>query len=75
MIDFADDTLTLRVTEAASADILRADLPTITSAVAEVVGAPLKVVVRLDGAARTPPPVVEENDDGDLLGYAMKKLR
>jgi DNA polymerase III subunit gamma/tau len=75
MIDFADGTLTLRVTEAASADLLRPDLPTIERAVAEVVGVPLKVVVRLDGAARTPAPAVEENDDGDLLGYALKKLR
>jgi DNA polymerase III subunit gamma/tau len=75
MIDFADGTLTLRVTEAASADLLRPDLPTIERAVAEVVGVPLKVVVRLDGAARTPAPAVEESDDGDLLGYALKKLR
>ncbi|HXF33809.1 MAG TPA: DNA polymerase III subunit gamma/tau [Candidatus Acidoferrales bacterium] len=75
MIDFAEGTLTLRVTEAASADLLRPDLPTIERAVAEVVGVPLKVVVRLDGAARTPVPAVEENDDGDLLGYALKKLR
>jgi len=75
MIDFAGDTLTLRVTEAASADLLRADLATIQDAVAEVLGVPLKVVVRLDGAARTPAPAVEEDDEGDLMGYALKKMR
>jgi DNA polymerase III subunit gamma/tau len=75
MIDFDDGTVTLRVTEAASADLLRADMGTIERAVAEVVGVPLKVVVRVDGAARAAPPPVEESDDGDLLGYALKKLR
>jgi DNA polymerase-3 subunit gamma/tau len=75
MIDFADGTLTLRVTESASADLLRADLGTIERAVAEVVGTPLKVVIRVDGAARTAPAPVEDGDDGDLLGYALKKLR
>ena len=73
MIDFADETVTLRVTEAASAELLRAELPMIERALAEVVGAPLKVLVRLDGP-RTPAPAVEESDDGDLLGYALKKL-
>jgi DNA polymerase-3 subunit gamma/tau len=75
MIDFAGDTVTLRVTESTSGDLLRAELPLIERAVAEVLGEPLKVVIRLDGAARTPAPAVEEHDDGDLLGYAMKKLR
>jgi DNA polymerase-3 subunit gamma/tau len=75
MIDYADETVTLRVTEAASMELLRADLPTIERAVADVVGVPLKVVIRLDGAARTQPPAIEEDDDDDLLGYASRKIR
>jgi hypothetical protein len=76
--DLDGNTLTLRVTEAASAELLRGDLTVVEKAIADVFGVPLKVIVRIDGAARTPSPVVEENDgddNDDLLGYALKKLQ
>jgi len=71
--------LTLRVPDPINADVLKRDVVTVRTAIADVLGHPLDVRVVV-GAGAAPPeedgPTAEDGEDGDdLMRYALEKLR
>ena len=70
--------LTLRVPDPINADVLKRDVVTVRTAIADVLGHPLDVRVVV-GAGAAPPeedgPTAEDGEDGDdLMRYALEKL-
>ena len=76
--ELSDDLLTLAIGDDVQGGILRDNIALIQEAITEVLGRPLRVVVRIDGAARAaaagPVTVSENNDDLALLQYAVKRI-
>jgi DNA polymerase-3 subunit gamma/tau len=70
--------LTLRVPDPINADVLKRDVVTVRTAIADVTGHPLDVRVVV-GAGAAPPeedgPTADDGEDGDdLMRYALEKL-
>ena len=76
--ELSDDLLTLAIGDDVQGGILRDNVTLIQEAITEVFGRPLRVVVRIEGAARSaaagPVTVAENNEDLALLQYAVKRI-
>ncbi len=71
------DTLTLRVPDSMTGEMLKRDVPTVKKAIAAVTGRAIEVRVLVNTAA--PPPdtgmSADDGEDGDeLMRYALEKL-
>ena len=64
--------MTLAVPDAIQGEVLRANIPMVRRALADVLGRPLEVAVRVD-AGPGPPPDADGPPD-DLMNYALRKL-